>query len=192
MHVEYQPRNWAIPFHQSYQQWAAIVLHRRAGKSTAVLQQHQRAATDDVWEYGRLQYLAQRGGFTLTRRHCHDLMKRRQYAHILPSRVQAKLAAWEDLKAIAAFAQGQPNESELRIDYPNGNWVRLFGADNPDAFRSAYFNGVSFDEFGQHPPNIFSESISKAMADHFAYGIFIGTIKGKNQIYKTWKVGLLC
>ena len=183
---EYRPRRWAVPLHQSFLRWLVLVLHRRAGKSTAVLHQHCRAAKDDAWEYSRLRWLARRDGYTLTKRQIHELMRNRQYGHILPTRTQAKLAAWTQLKAIGAFWGGVPNESELRIDFQGGHWVRLFGSDNPDSFRSAYFHGLSFDEFSQHPPNIFSESLSKALADHFGYAVFIGTIKGKNQLYKTY------
>ena len=38
------------------------------------------------------------------------------------------------------------SESELRVDYPNGSRLQLFGADNPDALRGAAFSGLSFDE----------------------------------------------
>ena len=36
-------------------------------------------------------------------------------------------------------------ESELRVDYPNGGQVRLYGADNPDALRGIYLDGVVLD-----------------------------------------------
>jgi phage terminase large subunit len=45
---------------------------------------------------------------------------------------------------------------------------------------------VSFDEYSQQPANIFSEIISKALADHMGYAIFAGTIKGKDQLFKTY------
>lgn len=185
--VPYVPRNWAIPFHQSYNRWAVKVLHRRAGKSTSSAVHHQRAATNDNWERGRLLYLAARGGFTLSAADLKDRMRARQYGIVLPTLTQAKMAAWDDLKYWAAFVKGaQPNESELRIDYPGGHRVQLFGADRPDRFRGGKFSGISFDEYGMQPPNIFSEVVSKNLADHLGYAIFEGTIKGKNQLYKTY------
>ena len=48
---------------------------------------------------------------------------------------------------------------------------------------------MAFDEYSQHPPNVFSEVISKALADHLGYAIFLGTIKGKNQLYRTYQAG---
>jgi hypothetical protein len=161
-----------------------LVLHRRAGKSTAIILQHQRAATDDQWERRRLRTLAPDIGDALIA----DRLRGRVYGHVMPTRVQAKLTVWDLMKHYAAAVPGAtPNESELRIDYPNGCRVQLFGADYPDALRGPAFSGLSFDEYGLHPPNIFSEVLSKNLADHFGYAIFAGTIKGKNQLYRTYE-----
>ncbi len=40
--VPYKPRRWARPFHASLARWSCLVLHRRAGKTTAVINHHQR------------------------------------------------------------------------------------------------------------------------------------------------------
>lgn len=181
--VPYTARRWAIPFHKAWQRWGCLVLHRRAGKTTACLLQHQRAATSDEWEKWRLKKLNP----TLTDEQLPDLLRNRVYGHVLPTRVQAKLAAWDHLKYYASFAGGVPNESELRVDYPGGHRVQLFGGDEPDKLRGPAFSGLSLDEFGMQRPNIFSEVLSKNLADHLGYCIFAGTIKGKNQLYKTWK-----
>lgn len=202
--IPYRPRRWAQPFHASFQRWAAIVLHRRAGKTTATLNHHQRAAIDDEWESARLRFLEPK--FTDTE--IEELLQHRQYGHILPMLGQAKSVAWEPLKRIASvIPHSKPNESELSIKYPrapkkgrvavpitgelnpdaNSTTVRLFGADNPDSFRGLPFSGVAYDEYSQQPPNIHGEVVSKALADHLGYGIFEGTIKGKNQLYRTYE-----
>lgn len=203
--IPYKPRRWAQPFHASYQRWAALVLHRRAGKTTGVLNHHQRAALDDAWEASRLRFLEPK----FTEAEIEELLQHRQYGHVLPLLGQAKSVAWEPLKRIAAVVPGhKPNESELSIKYPrrpkfpnrlqipvsgplapdaNSTTVRLFGADNPDSFRGLPFSGVSYDEYSQHPPNIHGEVVSKALADHLGFGIFAGTIKGKNQLYRTYE-----
>lgn len=190
-YVEYEPRLWAIPFHQSFLRWACLVLHRRAGKTTAILVHHQRAAVDDEWETARL--LAVKPEFTDA--HIKNLLRNRLYGHILPTRVQAKLVGWALLKFYAQAHAGQItiNESELKIVYHGKHdcTVQLFGADNVDSFRGAAFSGVSFDEFGQQPPNIFSEVLSKSLADHLGYAIWAGTIRGKNHLYKTYKAAAM-
>lgn len=184
--IPYAPRNWAERFHASRVRWSVLVMHRRAGKTTAVLNHHQRAALDDGWEADRLRFLEP----SFTAADIAELLRNRKYGHILPTLTQARAVAWGPLKYYASVIPGhKPNEQDMSITYPNGNVVRLFGADNPDALRGHAFSGVSFDEYSQQPPNIFGEVISKALADHLGYAVFIGTIKGKNHLYRTYQAG---
>ncbi len=150
--IPYKPRRWAQPFHASFCRFAALVLHRRAGKTTGTLNHNQRAAIDDDWERARLKHLEPK----FTESEIEELLQHRQYGHILPMLGQAKSVAWEPLKRISAVVPGaKPNESELSIKYPreprrgravvpmfgdlnptaNSTTVRLFGADNPDSLR---------------------------------------------------------
>lgn len=184
--IAYRPRNWARPFHAAFTRFSVLVMHRRAGKTTAVLNHHQRAALDDGWESARLRHLEP----SFTPADLTELLRGRKYGHILPTLTQARAVAWAPLKYYAAAIPGhKPNEQDMSITYPNGNVVRLFGADNPDALRGHAFSGVSFDEYSQQPPNIFGEVISKALADHLGYAVFVGTIKGKNHLWRTYQAG---
>lgn len=180
--IPYKPRRWAAPFHASFRRWSALILHRRIGKTTAVINHHQRAALDDTWETNRLRFLMP----TLTDAEIKPLLRQRFYGHIMPSYKQAKTTAWDMLKYYARDVEGaKPNESELLIRYGNGSRLQLFGADNPDALRGIGFSGVSHDEYSQQPRQVFSEVVSKALADHLGYGIFSGTIKGRDQLFET-------
>lgn len=182
--IPYRPRLWARPFHASFARKSVLVLHRRAGKTVGVLNHHQRYALDDDLEAARLRHLEP----AFTDAHLVELLRDRHYGHILPTYKQAKLVAWDKLKHYASTIPGaEPNEVDLLIKYPNGNKLQLFGADNPDSLRGPAFSGLSFDEYSQHPPNIYSEVLSKALADHLGYAVFAGTIKGKNQLYKTYE-----
>jgi pterin-4a-carbinolamine dehydratase len=105
----------------------------------------------------------------------------------MPTYTQAELVAWGMLQHYAHVTGGTANQAKLKITYPNGSTLQLFGADNPDSFRGAAFSGVSFDEFSQQPRNIYSEVVSKALADHLGYAIFSGTVKGKDHLYKTYE-----
>ena len=186
--IPYKPRNWAKPLHASFLRFGALLLHRRAGKTTAVLNHHQRAALDDDWEKQRLLYLRP----DLTEEQLTELIHPpggRHYGHVMPFRTQAKLVAWDKLKYYARIIPGVKfNESELLVRYPNGNKLQLFGADDPDAFRGFAGSGLSFDEFSQQPANIFSEVLSKALGDHLGYALFVGTVKGKDHLYQTYQV----
>ncbi len=182
--IPYKPRNWAKPFHESFKRFAAIVLHRRAGKTTGIINHHLRAGLNDDWEARRLQYLRP----SLTAKDIQELVHPvggRHYGHVMPTRVQAKMVVWDKLKHYALDTGSKPNESELLLKLRNGNKIQLFGADDPDAMRGPAFSGLSFDEYSQQPQNIFSEVLSKALADHLGYAVFLGTIKGQDHLFKT-------
>jgi phage terminase large subunit len=180
--IPYLPRRWAQRLHASFKRWTVGVLHRRAGKTTAILNHHQRAALDDGWEMRRLRFLLP----DVTDAQLKVLLKRRTYAHFMPTFRQAKLTAWDTLKEISRVVPGvKHNESEMLVTYPNGNKFYLLGADNPDAARGLGLSGASFDEYSQIPVNLFSEVVSKALADHLGYAIWAGTIKGTDQLFAT-------
>jgi len=183
--IPYSPRNWAKPLHDSLERWAVIVLHRRAGKTTAILNHHQRAALDDAWETRRLKFLLPDASDS----HIARLLKRRVYWHVMPSYHQCKVTgAWDTLKEISRVVPGaKPNESDLKVDYPNGNRVQLVGADDPDRLRGPGLSGLSLDEYSQIRSNAFSEVLSKALADHLGWAIFSGTIKGTDQLYSLYE-----
>jgi hypothetical protein len=107
--------------------------------------------------------------------------ERGRYGYIAPLLKQSKAVAWDYLKH---YARGIPgtvvNESDLFVDLPNGARIRLFGADNPDAFRGLYFDGVVLDEVADMRPQVWGEIIRPALADRQGWAIFIGTPKGVN------------
>lgn len=156
--IDYYPRRWATGLHEAITRWIILVLHRRAGKTTAVLNHLQRDCLR---------------------------IKESQFGFIAPTYKQAKRIAWDIAKKMARDIPGvQFNESELIVRYPNGSKLFLAGSDNPDSLRGIALWGVGFDEYPQQPSNIFSEIISKCLADHLGYAIFFGTPKGKNEFYR--------
>jgi phage terminase large subunit len=189
--IPYKPRLWARKLHASFLRFAALILHRRAGKTTCVINHHQRAAMNDEWERRRLLSLHP----SLTEKELKELVRPpggRHYGHIMPQRNQAKLVVWDKLKFYASVIPGVKfNESELLVRYPTGHKLQLFGADDPDALRGPAFSGLSFDEYSQQPRNIFSEVLSKALGEHLGYALFVGTIKGKDHLYQTYEAAKL-
>lgn len=182
--IDYAPRQWAKPLHRSLKRWAALVLHRRAGKTTAIVNHHQRAACDDAWELKRLHALLP--GKTET--DLAPLLKSRIYWHVMPTYKQAKTVAWQMLKEFARPIPGVKfNEAELLVVYPNGSRFQLVGGDSPDSLRGPGLSGLSLDEYSQIPSEAFTEVLSKALADHLGYAIFSGTIKGADQLYQTYE-----
>lgn len=159
--IEYEPRAWADEFHDNPKRFKVLVLHRRAGKTTAVLQHLQRDAM---------------------------MTPNARFAYIAPTYKQAKNIAWDLIKEMARPIPGIDfNEVELTVRYPNNSKITLYGADNPDSLRGIGLWGVVFDEYSQQPSNIFTEIILPALADHNGYAIWIGTPKGKNEFYKLYR-----
>lgn len=162
--IDYAPRSYFVPYHERSQRFACIVAHRRAGKTTACIHHQQRKLTMINHPRPRLAYIA-------------PLLK------------QAKTVAWDILKAAAVplLKHGAAiNESELRVDYPNGGQIRLYGADNPDSLRGIYLDDAVIDEPAQIPPQLFPEVIRPALADRQGSATYIGTPKGRDAFFDQW------
>jgi phage terminase large subunit len=163
--VDYRPRAQFVPFHRRRQRFACIVTHRRAGKTVACIHDLQRGATS-----------------------C--LKVRPRFAYLSPFLRQSKAVAWDYLRAAMAPARAigaTAHESELRVDYRNGGQVRLYGADNPDAMRGVYLDGIVLDEYADMDPRVWSEIIRPALADRQGWAVFIGTPKGRNGFFDLWR-----
>ncbi len=109
------------------------------------------------------------------------------------------MVAWDYLrKASYGLVEygAEIRESELRVVYHgrggqfNDSDVRLYGADNPDAMRGIYLDGIVCDEFGDMDPRIWSEVLRPALADRLGWAVFIGTPKGHNRFYDIWQQSL--
>jgi len=147
--LDYRPRRQFVAFHRRFQRFACIVTHRRAGKTVACIHDLHRGAT-------------------------RSKKLRPRYAYLAPFLRQSKAVAWDYLRAAiepGRVAGASAHESELRIDYAdNGGQVRLYGADNPDAMRGIYLDGVVLDEYADMDPRVWSQIIRPALADRQPVG----------------------
>lgn len=140
-----------------------MVAHRRAGKTVA-------ACADLV--IGALE----------------TALPRPQFAYLAPFREQAKRVAWTYLKELTKdFQSKPPNESELKLTINNGHGnestIYVAGADNPDALRGIYMDGVVLDEFGDIRPSAWYSVLRPALSDRKGWAIFMGTPRGKNAFW---------
>lgn len=157
--IPYAPRTQFIPFHQRKQRWACVVAHRRAGKTVACINE------------------LIRGALTSTK-------PNPRFAYVAPLYTQAKDVAWTYLKQFTAGLPGvDTNESELRVELPNGGRLRLYGAENYDRLRGIYLDGVILDEYADMDPRVWPEVIRPALSDREGWATFIGTPKGENGFY---------
>lgn len=160
--IPYKPRPLQLDLHRALDaaRWCVAVCHRRFGKTVMAVNHLQRAAITCDKERPRFHYIA-------------------------PTFAQGKSIAWDYLKHYSAPIPGvEKNESELRINYPNGAQVQILGADNPDRMRGIYSDGAVFDEYGLQPPNVFTEVMRPAFSDRKGWALFIGTPNGRNQFQK--------
>jgi len=157
--IEYEPREQFIPFHQRQQRWACLVVHRRGGKTVACVND-------------------------LGARALYTNKQNARYAYLAPFYRQAKDVAWSYLKYYLKPVITKIRESELRVELINGSWITLYGADNPDALRGIYLDGVILDEFGDCRPSLWGQVILPTLVDRGGWAVFIGTPKGKNHFYK--------
>lgn len=157
--LPYKPRDAFKPLHSRQQRWAVVVAHRRAGKTVACINELIKACCTHPTNDGR-------------------------YAYIAPYYAQAKSVAWDYAKKFSApIPETKINEAELRIDYPNGSRLQLFGQDNADRLRGLYFDGIVADEYGDWKPSVWGYVIRPALADRKGWAIIIGTPKGRNSFY---------
>lgn len=158
--IPYRPRSQFRSFHDRTQRWASLNVHRRAGKTVATVNDLIRAALSNqrTWPPPR-------------------------YAYIGPYYNQAKRIAWGYVKHYADVVPGrQFIESDPKIlKLPTGAEVSVLGADNPDALRGDYWDGVVCDEFADWAPSVFPTVIRPMLTDFRGWATFIGTPKGHNE-----------
>lgn len=160
--VEVKARRQFRGLLESKKRWAVVVAHRRAGKTVACVQKLVIAAL-----------------------RCE--LREPRFAYVAPLFNQAKDIAWLYLKHFAKPLGGELNESELRVDLPNGARIRLYGADNPDRLRGMYLDGVVLDEYADMRPSVWGEVIRPMLADRKGWATFIGTPKGRNEFFEIYE-----
>lgn len=163
--IPYKPRPLQRVVHDALasKRFGVVVCHRRFGKSVLGINQ------------------LQRGALTCTK-------ERPRFGYIGPTYRQAKAIVWDYAKHYARPIPGVVfNESELRVDYPNGGQVRLYGGDDPDSLRGLYFDGLVVDEYGLHQSDIFSSVLRAALSDRGGWALFLGTPNGRNQFQEIYQ-----
>ena len=162
--LPYKPREQFAEFHDGGWRFACIAAHRRVGKTVSCINHLIMGA--------------------LTCR-----QKDPRFAYVAPTFTQAKDVAWEYLKQYCGplFNYGaEANESELRVDLPNGGRVRLYGAENYDRLRGIYLDGVVLDEYATMDPRIW-EVVRPALSDRNGWCVWIGTPRGHNAFHEVWQ-----
>jgi phage terminase large subunit len=164
IYLGYEPRahQSAVGAALDTHRFVVAVMHRRAGKTTGA------------------QWKLLEGALGCPR-------ESPRFAYIAPTFGQAKEIAWDGdhgfKKLCAAIPGVRFHESELRVDFSSGARIRLGGAENVDAWRGQYFDGVVLDEVAQMDPRFWPEVIRPALSDRGGWALFIGTPQGEDAFY---------
>ena len=157
--IPYTPRKHQSFLHNqiSKHRWSVLVCHRRFGKTVCMINHLIRSAL-------------------------LSKQKNPRYAYISPTFKQSKSIAWDYMKQ---FTNKIPyikfNETELRVDLPNGARITLLGSENSDGLRGIYLDGCVIDEYANVHSKLFPEIIRPALSDRKGYCVFIGTPQGMNN-----------
>ena len=161
--IGYKPRLWQTAVHRKLKRFSVLVVHRRAGKTVMTLAE-----------------LIDKG--------LKCPLKMGRFAYIAPLRNQAKGIVWSYLKDFTRDIPGlKSNEAELYVEFPNGARITLYGADNPDAIRGAYLDGVVLDEYADIGTEVWTKVLRPMLADRLGWAIVIGTPKGHNHFFEIYR-----
>lgn len=170
----YAPHKYQLMLHQAMHDYRFVVCvaHRRWGKTECAVSSLLVSAQNDTRD---------------------DSL----YGYIAPYLKQAKQIAWRKLKRLVSDTYGhdwkalgiKKNESELWIQLPNNARIQLFGADNADAMRGLFFDGIVIDEIADMREDVWNAVIRPALSDRKGWALMIGTPKGMNELYKFYQRG---
>ena len=163
--VQLNPRPQFGGYLQRSQRWACMVVHRRAGKTFACVQDLILRA---------LTY--RRNGPPL------------RFAYIAPTRDQAKDIAWGYIREfVGRLPAVKLNEQDLCATLPSGASIRLYSGESYERLRGVYLDGVVVDEYADIDPNAWHAVLRPCLTDYRGWATFIGTPKGRNQFWRLWR-----
>jgi len=153
--ISYTPRVWQQCIHDDAHRFRVVLAHRSGGKSFLAVGEIIRAA----------------------------LLNKGVYAYVAPQKDQGRRNIWQKIKDMV---RGLPdlniNETESRIDFPNGSQFYILGADNPENIRGMHMSGIVMDEVADMPFDSWGLVIRPALQANRGWALFIGTPKKGNNL----------
>lgn len=170
VNLGYKPRDHQRVISDAFKTYRFVVavMHRRAGKTTGAQWKLIEDALDNPRNAPR-------------------------YAYIAPTFTQAKQIAWDGDHGFKRLLEPlyprvvSFHESELRVDFENGARIKLGGAENVDAWRGQYLDGVVLDEVAQMDSRFWPEVIRPCLSDRGGWALFIGTPAGEDAFFDLYQ-----
>lgn len=162
--IPYAPRPLQRVLHDELDEYrfGVAVCHRRFGKTVLAINQLIKRAVTHTREFPPP-----------------------RFAYVMPYLKQGKDVVWNYIKHYTSPIPGVDyNESDLSVTFPTGAYLRVYGADNEEALRGPYLDGVVLDEYGSMSATVLSQVIRPMLSDYAGWAFFIGTPNGRNQFYE--------
>jgi hypothetical protein len=159
--LPFAPRDWQRPLIDDPARRIVAVVHRRAGKSTALMWRGVKRA------------------LTIPR-----INPPPRIIHTLPVQVQwARTGMWDVLARAGSLIPGtRVFKSELRLILPNGAIYQAGGMDKPDSWRGGYADEVILDEYDDTHADGQATAIEPMLADFNGVLVRSGTPKGYGRL----------
>lgn len=161
--LPFRPREWQWPLVDDPAPRIVAVVHRRAGKSTALMWKGIRACLTSKRQLTRV-------------------------VHILPYSVMwTRTGLWDQLTTAVRDIPGvEIRRSEMAIKFANKATFICGGADNQDSWRGSYADVCVIDEFDDTPPGMVPLVIEPMLADRDGVLIRSGTPKGRGLLQEAY------
>lgn len=157
--LPFAPREWQAPLMRDEAKRIVAVVHRRAGKSTALM-----------WR-GIRRCLVERKPLP-------------RVVHILPYSVMwSRTGLWDQLvDGVRAIPGAEVRKASMSIAFANGSTYQCGGADNQDSWRGGYADECILDEFDDTPPTMVPLVVEPMLADRGGVLVRSGTPKGRGLL----------
>ena len=161
--VGFKPHQFQQQIYDRRKRFTVVVAHRRFGKTLSAIALLVAAAL-----------------------HCR--LPSPRFAYVAPFLKQARTVSWDYIRNFVGKIYGSEiREGDLSVNLPNGARITLFGADNADALRGIYLDGVLLDEMANFRPDVWTGIIRPTLTDRKGWAFFIGTPRGENAFAELYR-----
>ena len=109
--------------------------------------------------------------------------------YVSPTMGQSRQIIWDLLLDLGRDIIQNSHVNNLDITLINGARIYVRGADRPDTLRGVSLTYAVLDEVADIKPEAWEQVIRASLSDKRGRALFIGTPKGRNWFYDTFKLG---
>lgn len=109
--------------------------------------------------------------------------------YVSPTMGQSRQIVWDLLLELGREVIQNSHVNNLDITLINGARIYVRGADRPDTLRGVSLTYAVLDEVADIKPEAWEQVIRASLSDKKGRALFIGTPKGRNWFYDTFKLG---